>query len=178
MGDPELRQSRLQHYWHPVVRVEKVGDGPLGVRVLGEDVVLFRSGGRIIAFRDLCIHRGTPLSRGWLDDGCLVCAYHGWTYAPDGACVRIPAIDPDQPIPRKARATVYRTTERYGLVWLCFDEPHAPVPHFPELEDPTLHTCWVYESPDDPRAYWKTSPGRMIENFLDSSHFEIGRAHV
>jgi len=171
VSDADLQQSSLRHYWYPVVRPEEVGDAPLGARLLGEPLVLFRSHGRVVAFKDLCVHRGTRLSRGWIEDGQIVCAYHGWCYAPDGACVRIPSLEPDQPIPRKARATVYRTAERYGLIWVCLAEPHAPLPELPELEDPTLHTSWLYEAPDDEGAFWQTSPGRMVENFIDSSHF-------
>jgi vanillate O-demethylase monooxygenase subunit len=171
---PESRdpiEPALRRYWHPVASSAEVGAKPLGVCVLDEQVVVYRVKERVVAFRDLCIHRGTPLSRGWLDDdGCLVCAYHGWSYAPDGACVRIPALEPSQPIPRKARATVYRVAERYGLVWVCLDEPCAPIPELPELEDPTLHTFPLYPE-GDPGGYWKASAARMIENFMDSSHF-------
>lgn len=178
MSDADLRQSSLRHYWYPVVRAEELGDTPLAVRVLAEPLVLFRSSDRVVAFKDLCLHRGTRLSRGWIEDGQIVCAYHGWTYAPDGACVRIPALSADQPIPRKARAEVYRTAQRYGLIWVCLDEPHAPLPELPELDDPALHTCWLYEAPDDPGAFWQTSPGRMVENFIDSSHFPFVHAGI
>ena len=171
---PEPRdpiEPTLRRYWHPVASSAEVGAKPLGVCVLDEQVVVYRVKERVVAFRDLCVHRGTPLSRGWLDDdGCLVCAYHGWSYAPDGACVRIPALEPSQPIPRKARATVYRVAERYGLVWVCLDEPCAPIAELPELEDPTLHTFPLYPE-GDPGGYWKASAPRMIENFMDSSHF-------
>jgi vanillate O-demethylase monooxygenase subunit len=162
--------SRLRHYWHPVVGSDEVGERPLGVRLLDEPVVLYRVKDRVVALKDLCIHRGTPLSRGWLDDGILVCAYHGWSFAPDGSCVRIPALDPAQPIPRKARVTAYRVAERYGLVWICLAEPRAPLPDFPELEDPSLRTVPLYP-PGDPGGLWKASAARMIENFIDSSHF-------
>jgi phenylpropionate dioxygenase-like ring-hydroxylating dioxygenase large terminal subunit len=51
--------------WHPVARVEELaGGGPIGVRLLGEDIVLWGSGGQLFAWRDLCIHRGTRLSLG------------------------------------------------------------------------------------------------------------------
>ena len=103
MADDILRQ-----YWHPVATSAELGDQPLGVRLLDEAVVLYRAGDRVIAFKDLCIHRGTALSRGWVDGETLVCAYHGWSYAPDGVCVRIPALDPGPPIPLKARTPVYR----------------------------------------------------------------------
>ena len=171
MPEPgDLSDERLRQYWHPVATGAEVGDKPLGVRLLDEQIVVYRVKDRLVALKDLCIHRGTPLSRGWIDDGILVCAYHGWSYAPDGACVRIPALDPGQPIPRKARVTAYRVAERYGLVWVCLDEPCAGIPELPELEDPTLRTFFLYPE-GDPGGLWKASAARMIENFMDSSHF-------
>ena len=53
--------------------------------------MLVRLDGEVRAFRDLCVHQGTALSLGWVEDGCLVCPYHGWTYDTDGQCGRIPA---------------------------------------------------------------------------------------
>lgn len=166
-----MSDASLRHYWYPVAASKELGEKPLGVHLLGEKLVLFRAQGRVVGFKDLCVHRGTPLSHGWVEDGTIVCAYHGWAYAPEGACVRIPTLDPSQSIPRKARATVYRTQERYGLIWACLDDPHAPLPEFAELEDPTLHTFPLYSGPTDLGAIWQTSAARMIENFIDSSHF-------
>lgn len=155
----------LRHYWHPVAAVDELEDKPLGVQLLDERVVVYRAKDRIAAFKDLCIHRGTPLSLGRIEDGTLVCAYHGWTYASDGACVRIPSLGPGQSIPAKARATVYQTETRYGLVWVCLDEPQVPIPDFSVVEDPALYTMLVKF------GIWETSAGRMIENFADFSHF-------
>lgn len=156
----------LRHYPHPVAASDEIGEKPLGVCLLDERVVVWRSGGQVVAFRDLCIHRGTALSLGWIEDGNLVCAYHGWTYAPDGACVRIPSLPSGRSIPLKARATaVYRAEVRYGLVWVCLAEPRASIPELPELEDPAYHTFF------HGAEIWETSPARMIENFIDTSHF-------
>src|SRR5512135_1196851 len=79
--------------WHAVARVEQLVDGgPLAARVLGEDIVLWRSGGELLAWRDLCVHRCTRLSLGRIVDGSrLECPYQGWTYGPAGRCVHIPA---------------------------------------------------------------------------------------
>lgn len=155
----------LRHYWHPVATVEDLGDKPLGVQLLDERVVVFSIKDEVAAFKDLCIHRGTPLSLGRIENGTLVCAYHGWTYAPDGACVCIPSLGPGQSIPRKARAIVHRAEKRYGLVWVCLDEPRAPIPEFPEIDDPAFRTfCMKFD-------IWDTSAGRMVENFADFSHF-------
>ena len=170
MTDTAPLDRKLRQYWHPAAASAEVGERPLGVSVLDEQIVLYRAHGRVVGLKDLCIHRGTPLSRGWLDDGCLVCAYHGWSFGPDGVCVRIPALDPGQPIPRKARVPAYPVTERYGLVWVCLEEPRAPLPELPELEDPTLRTFGLYPEGDE-GGRWKTSAPRMVENFLDSSHF-------
>src|SRR5262245_7632755 len=131
-----MSTAALRHYWHPVARADEVRDRPHAVTLLDERIVLYRAHDRIAAFKDLCVHRGTPLSLGWVEDGTLVCAYHGWSYAADGACVRIPSLPPKQSIPRKARATTYRAEERYGLLWMCLEEPHRPIPDLYAVDDP------------------------------------------
>jgi vanillate O-demethylase monooxygenase subunit len=157
--------AALRYYWYPVGRAADLGDRPLAVQLLDERVVLYRAGATVTAFKDLCVHRGTPLSLGWVDGEALVCAYHGWAYGPDGACVRIPSIDPSRAIPRKARATAYHAQERYGLIWVCLAEPQAPIPELWELEDATYRTVCL-----GPQR-WETSAARMTENFFDVAHF-------
>jgi phenylpropionate dioxygenase-like ring-hydroxylating dioxygenase large terminal subunit len=155
----------LRDYWHPVATVEELGDRPFAAMLLDEPLVVYRAGEHVVAFKDLCVHRGTALSLGWLEEDKLVCAYHGWSYAPDGTCVRIPSMPADAPISRKARAVAYSTRVRYGLVWVCLGTPRAPIPEFPELEDLGYHTYFY-------GAYcWNTSAARLIENFIDISHF-------
>ena len=156
----------LAEYWHPVAISEEVGEKPLAVRLLDERVALCRLGGRVRAFHDLCIHRGTPISLGWIEGETVVCAYHGWAYGADGRCVRIPSIPPEHPIPKKACLMAYPAQERYGLVWVCLsDEPRAPIPELPALEDPS-HRVVVFD-----QRSWKCSAARAIENFVDFGHF-------
>jgi phenylpropionate dioxygenase-like ring-hydroxylating dioxygenase large terminal subunit len=157
--------AALRHYWHPVALSDEVQERPVGRVLLDEQIVLFRSEGRVAALHDLCIHRGTPLSLGSLSGPNIVCAYHGWTYDAVGACVRIPSVPSDRPIPEKARIARYHADERYGLVWVSLDEPRGPIPAFPEVEDETFHS-YFHPSPD-----WHTSAARYIENFIDMSHF-------
>jgi vanillate O-demethylase monooxygenase subunit len=156
----------LRAYWHPVAFVEDVKDKPLPIRLLGEQIAVCRLGDQLAAFYDLCIHRGTPISLGWVEGDSVVCAYHGWAYDADGKCVRIPSVPPDHPIPKKACLTTYRAQERYGLIWVCLaEEPRAPVPDFPTLEDPSYRFVVRDQRP------WQCSAARAIENFLDFSHF-------
>ncbi len=156
----------VREYWHPVTFAENVGDRPLAARLLGEDIAVCRLGERWAAFADLCVHRGTPISLGWVEGERVVCAYHGWTYDPDGRCVRIPSLPADHPIPKKACLTSYLAEERYGIVWVCLSgNPRAPIPAFPAFEDPEYHVTYR-----DQRV-WKCSAARAMEYFFDLGHF-------
>ena len=156
----------LRGYWHPVAFSEEAGGKPLAVQLLDERLVLCRLGGQVRAFHDLCIHRGTPISLGWVEGETIVCAYHGWAYQADGACVRIPSIPPEHPIPKKACLTAYRAQERYGLIWVCLeDEPRASIPECPEFDDPGFRMFLRQ------RKLWRGSAARVIENFVDQAHF-------
>src|SRR5919205_1047696 len=108
---------------------------PLGVRLLGEDVVIWRAGGgQLLAWQDLCVHRGTRLSLGRISAETLEGPYHGWGYDTSGRCVRIPA-HPGQAPPARACVQTYRVALAYGLVWVSLGAPAAPPPPFPEWAD-------------------------------------------
>ena len=159
--------EKLRRCWHPVAYAHEVTGAPHATRLLDEAVVLWRSSdGRMHAMRDLCIHRGTALSLGWLADDCIVCPYHAWRYDVTGACVRIPQ-SAHATIPSKARTPVYRCQERYGLIWVCLaeTEPAYAVPEVPELESETWKV--VKTGP----FVWATDASRQVENFTDFGHF-------
>ena len=61
------------------------------------------------------------------------------------------------------------TAQRYGLVWVCLDEPEAEIPAFPEWEDAAYRhvACAPYT--------WQCGAGRMVENFTDFGH--LGYLH-
>src|SRR5438094_5977642 len=160
-----MPNEALRSFWYPVAATDELGPAPLATRLLDQRIVVYRAGERLVAFEDLCIHRGTPLSLGWIENDNLICAYHGWTYAPDGACARIPSLPANRGIPRKARATSYHVAQRYGLIWVCLDKPRAPIPDLPQLEDPSYYTFF------NGALEWNTSAARMVENFIDISHF-------
>jgi vanillate O-demethylase monooxygenase subunit len=156
---------KLRDYWLPVAFSDEVGQNPLPVRLLDDRLALCRLGDHVACFQDLCIHRGTPISLGWIEGGEVVCAYHGWSYNHEGKCTRIPSIPSEHPIPKKACLTKHHSQERYGIVWVCLGEPRAPIPEFPPLEDPSFHVIFK-----DKRT-WKCSAARAIENFFDAGHF-------
>lgn len=155
----------LRSFWHPVVYASAVQPGPVAARLLGHNLALVRLDGEIRCFRDLCIHRGTPLSLGWVEGSSLVCGYHGWEYDSTGRCIRIPALPSERAIPAKARTDTFRVREQYGLVWVCLEEAGEEPTPFPEFADPSYAT---YEAPALVRT---CSAARQLENFMDESHF-------
>lgn len=155
----------LIHDWHPVATLTQLEAQPvLGARLLGEDIVVWKSSDGVHAWQDLCIHRGTRLSLGKVTGNELICPYHGWAYNAEGRCVRIPA-HPHQAPPTKAVAQTYRAQVRYGLVWVALGEPQHDIAPFPEWDDPAYRKilCGPY------RVH--ASGPRIVENFLDVGHF-------
>ena len=98
----EALHVALRRFWHPVMWADELTDGPRRRHAARRADRRRSPGGEVAAFKDLCVHRGTALSLGWVEDEHLVCAYHGWTYDSDGVCTRIPSTHGDN-IPRKAR---------------------------------------------------------------------------
>ena len=130
----------LKNFWYAVEFADRVTVNPMRVTVLGQHLALYRTPeGKPVALSDLCVHRGAALSGGEVKGDCLACPYHGWEYAPDGQCVKIPANQPGQPMPSKARVDSYPVREKYGFIWVFLgDLPEAerpPMPVLPELED-------------------------------------------
>ena len=115
----------LLNDWHAVLPLAELDaqNNVTGTRLLGEDIVIWRAGDQIRAWKDLCVHRGTRLSLGEvLEDQTLQCPYHGWTYNADGYCIRIPA-HPEQKPPTKARTFTYHAAIAYDMVWVCLGNP-------------------------------------------------------
>jgi phenylpropionate dioxygenase-like ring-hydroxylating dioxygenase large terminal subunit len=154
----------LSQYWHPVALASQVhGPKPLAVKLLDVELVLYRAGGTVVAARDLCLHRGVPLSLGWIEGEEIVCAYHGFRYGPKGQCTAVPA-QPDSAIPKKLCLTNFLVAEKYDLVWVCLSVPLLPLPDWPELCDPALRALEV------DCGVWRCASARHTENFNDLAH--------
>lgn len=157
----------LAPHWYPVAFSHEITtDKPYGTRLLDERLVIYRaSEGAITVAKDLCLHRGAPLSRGWIERDRLVCPYHGVQYDAAGQCVCIPA-EPNAAIPKRLKLKTYPVIERYGLVWVRLVD-NGPV-HFPEMsewDDPD----YIQVLPE--MVELEAAAGRQVEGFLDVSHF-------
>jgi phthalate 4,5-dioxygenase oxygenase subunit len=134
----------MRRYWQPAALVDELaGNRPVKpVRLLGEDLVLFRDQrGRHGLIARACPHRGTDLAYGRLEDGGLRCAFHGWLFDVEGNCLETPAEPEGSPLCRNIRQTAYPVVEKSGILfaWLGQGEPLA-FPHFDCFAAPASHT--------------------------------------
>jgi phenylpropionate dioxygenase-like ring-hydroxylating dioxygenase large terminal subunit len=105
--------------------------------LLGEPLLIGRTeAGAVFAFRDVCPHRGIPLSCGRFDGREVECCYHGWRFAPDGSCTRIPSLAEGQDFDRKRiRVKTYPAREVQGNVWVFFGADAVGAPEIPLVPD-------------------------------------------
>ena len=161
VGKPVLR-----NYWYAVALCDEVESNPISVKLLNEDFVIWReSNGGLIAAPERCPHRQAPLSHGHLENGCLVCPYHGWTFSEFGKCVNIPSAADGVPIPSKAHLDTAEVIEKYGLIWLCPGKPLKPLFELEEELDPSFRRI------NTEVQKWEVAATRMVDNFLDITHF-------
>jgi nitrite reductase/ring-hydroxylating ferredoxin subunit len=108
--------------WYPAARTDTLRVGKITTSLLlGVPLLLGRKNdGKIFAMKDLCPHRGIPLSAGWFDGETVMCKYHGWRFEPcGGQCREIPSLTQiDTLDASKIYATSYPCEERDGYAWV------------------------------------------------------------
>jgi phenylpropionate dioxygenase-like ring-hydroxylating dioxygenase large terminal subunit len=134
----------MRRYWQPVALVDELPqDGPpVPVRLLSEDLVLFRDDqGRPGLIGLHCAHRGADLSYGRLEDGGLRCIYHGWLYDIQGRCLDQPAEPPGGSFADRVRHIAYPCIERAGAIFAYLGPGEPPLfPGYDFLNAPEGHT--------------------------------------
>lgn len=156
----------LAGFWHPIAYANEVSDKPIRARLLDVDLVVYRTSEGVSVARDLCPHRGTRLSAGWMANDQLICPMHGLHFNGQGQCTRIPAMGEPQRIPPRMRLQSYLVKERYGIIWTCMKpEPIWALPEWPGIGDPKFEKLWV------PNETWMAAASRHVENFNDIAHF-------
>jgi phthalate 4,5-dioxygenase len=127
----------LRRYWQPVALAEELpwGGAPLPVRLLGEDLVLFRDDtGQPGLLGIHCSHRGADLSYGRLEDGGLRCIYHGWLYDRTGRCLEQPGEPDGSTFHERIRHPAYPCREAGGMILAYLGPGEAPLlPAYPFL---------------------------------------------
>ncbi len=124
----------MRRYWHPVGLASDAGATPRKVRVLGEDLILFRDGaGKAGLLYPRCAHRGASLYYGKTEERGIRCCYHGWLFDVQGHCLEQPC-EPDGGSRRdRILQPWYPVEERYGLVFAYLGPPERK-PLLPRYE--------------------------------------------
>jgi len=124
----------LRRFWHPVAYLSELGELPLRVRALGEDLVAFRDGrGEVGVLHMRCCHRNTSLEYGIIEPRGIRCCYHGRLFDTDGTVLEIPG----EPAEERMKASVsqggYPTHVFAGIVFIYMGPPER-IPVFPHLD--------------------------------------------
>ena len=125
----------FRRYWHPVSLSSEVGENPIPVKILGEDLVLFRSkNGELGLVHKHCPHRNASLVFGKCENKGIRCCYHGWLFAPDGEILETPGETDDSEsaknIRERLRLGAYPVIEYNGLIF-SYMGPLNEIPEFP-----------------------------------------------
>ena len=158
----------MRRYWHPIAGSPELNeDTPTKeVRLLGEDLVLFRSAaGKLGLIEPSCAHRKANMSYGVPEPEGIRCAYHGWVYDTDGNCVDQPSEPAGSRFKGKVHLKAYKVEEFGGVVFAYMGPEPAPLlPHWDVL-------AW-----EGHKDHWSvTLPCNWLqcqENSLDPLHFQ------
>ena len=154
----------LRRYWWPIAGVAELDHDPVRpVRLLGENLVLFRSErGELGLIAERCAHRGISMAYGVPQNNGLRCAYHGWTYDVEGHVVDMPF----EPACLPLKITAYPVQVLGGLVWTYLGPD--PVPLLPRWEalvrDDLVQKLTIKKLP----CNWV----QCMDNSADPVHFE------
>jgi phenylpropionate dioxygenase-like ring-hydroxylating dioxygenase large terminal subunit len=169
VGPGTLMGELFRQYWIPVLPVsflKEPGGKPLRIRLLCEDLVLFRTGkGEVGLIGAYCQHRLAPLYFGRIEDDGIRCPYHGWKYAPDGTCMEMPNIPAEQQFCDAINHPGYPCVTYGGVIWTYMGSASKP-PQLPEFE--------FAQVPDEQRIYrlfhQECNYLQVLEGGIDPTH--------
>jgi len=165
----------LRRFWQPVAGSRELNDLPVVVKIMGEELVVFRDKSNRVGVLELhCTHRGTSLEYGIITERGIRCCYHGWLMDVDGKILETPGEPPDSTFKDRLFHGAYPTHEFGGLVFAYMGPPDKK-PAFP-----------LYDSYERP-GFHVYSPGKnlypcnwlqIIENDMDPVHTTFLHARV
>jgi phenylpropionate dioxygenase-like ring-hydroxylating dioxygenase large terminal subunit len=158
----KLSSAIAQGHWFVAATSKAVTRRPSSVMMLGAPLLLARNAdGGLFALEDRCPHRGAALSRGRLESQGVVCPYHGWAFASDGRCTRMPGAPEGRPL-SEVRVPHFSVLEQDGLVWVS-KAGGRPLPDRVLALNPARRRfLW--------QSTWAAPVLEAQENFLDALH--------
>jgi len=131
VGAGTLGGEYLRRFWQPLMIAAELGDLPKPVKLLGEELVVFRDkAGRIGLLHRFCSHRNASLEFGLIRERGIQCCYHGWHYDVDGTILEIPGDPNGEYLRRQFSHGAFPVKEYKGIVFAYLGPPEA-IPEFP-----------------------------------------------
>ena len=166
MKAPAQLNPQIRTAWYIGCQDWELKRKPLKRKILGTPLVLFRDADGVAhALLDRCPHRGVALSGGKVINGQLQCPYHGWEFAGDGRCKRVPALVGEPDVDNRC-ATSFPVVEQQGFVWVyptAGPMPQSEPWRFKYIDDPD-YLIVRYEVRADATVH------AVAENALDVPH--------
>lgn len=163
----------LRRYWWPIAFADHVKQSPVPVRLLGEDLVLFRtSDGGLALLERYCAHRRSSLEFGRVEERGIRCCYHGWLYGPTGQCLEQPQEPPGSTLKDRIALTSYQARELGGVIFAYLGP--APAPVLPPYDNLVRKDCHRVLSGRESHVNWL----QRAENILDYHHIPVLHASV
>ena len=126
----------LRRFWHPVYLTNDLCDLPVALKILGEELVLFRDlSGTLGLVHKRCPHRQASLEYGKCEEHGIRCCYHGWHFDTDGKLLDAPG-QPENLSDRlklRIKLGAYPVVEYKGLIF-SYMGPIAEIPEFPVFD--------------------------------------------
>ena len=120
----------MRRFWHPVAVSDELKDLPKAIRILGEDLVVFRDQSSRVGLLELhCAHRATSLEFGLIEERGIRCCYHGWVFDVDGKILKMPGVEGT--LKDRLYQGAYPVIEKWGLVFAYMGPPDKR-PEFPD----------------------------------------------
>ncbi len=176
-----IETAVLRELWYLACPARDLKPGSvLHKEIAGEPVLLARGrDGDAFALRDICPHRGIPLSHGRLYGGNDVvdskplgenqieCCYHGWRFGSDGRCRAIPSLVSGQQVDlSKIRVRSFPLVERQGLIWVYIPETYADAGE-PGVRDADFDNEPLMPAPEIP-GVGDRAPGLIIQQVFET----------
>jgi len=156
----------LRRFWHPILLSPQLGKRPLAIRILGEDLVLYRDlSGDLGLLHRHCAHRGASLEFGIVAEHGIRCCYHGWMFANDGTILETPGEPATSPHRHRFCQGAYPLVEYQNVIFAYLGPPEAK-PEFPIFDTMVIPddrvVPYIIHSP----CNWQ----QVSENSMDPYH--------
>jgi phenylpropionate dioxygenase-like ring-hydroxylating dioxygenase large terminal subunit len=157
----------LRRFWQPVCVFDELKDLPLRVKILGEDLVVFRDRSGAVGLLELhCPHRGASLEYGLIDACGIRCCYHGWLFAADGTILETPGEPAHSTLKDRLYHGAYPTHEYAGIVFGYMGPPDRQ-PAFPVYDS---FRRPGYRLVPGPKYAYPCNWLQTMENAMDPAH--------